>query len=321
MPDSSIRLLESESDLGRYLSPEDRAQADQVEFPTVELGPGPVKVSSTLRSRGAFAGMLARGMILQSSRLGDHAGLRLIGPGDIVSVTSALPSMLVLEDECRATVATEVVLLGREMLLAGRRWPWLIAGLHTRMAEQADRLATQLMICQLPRVDDRLLAMMWLLAESWGQVTPSGTLLPVELTHSALGGLVGARRPTVTLALSELTERGSVVRQADGWLLLQRPKTPAAGQGEAPGEPRPLTPIADAWTDPAGLGADERIVAAADADADVHARLHATVARLRLEHETRTEQLRERLDRLVASRKRAHEVRVRIRTNRTGPDH
>ena len=34
--------------------------------------------------------------------------------------------------------------------------------------------------------------MMWLLAESWGQVTSAGTTLPLTLTHDTLGGLVGA---------------------------------------------------------------------------------------------------------------------------------
>jgi hypothetical protein len=88
------------------------------------------------------------------------------------------------------------------------------------------------MICQLPRVDERLLALMWLLAESWGQVTPAGTLLPIALTHAALGGLIGARRPTVTLALGNLTAAGVIRRQPRGWLLLGSPHELAtAGAG------------------------------------------------------------------------------------------
>ena len=78
------------------------------------------------------------------------------------------------------------------------------------MADGAQRLAVQLAICQLPRVQDRVLAMLWLLAESWERVTSSGTTLSLSLTHQAL---VGARRPTVTLALGELAERGAVVQQ------------------------------------------------------------------------------------------------------------
>jgi CRP/FNR family transcriptional regulator, cyclic AMP receptor protein len=45
-------------------------------------------------------------------------------------------------------------------------------------------------------------------------------VVPLALTHRILGQLVGARRPTVSTALSELAERGELVRRPDGsWLL------------------------------------------------------------------------------------------------------
>ena len=45
-------------------------------------------------------------------------------------------------------------------------------------------------------------------------------MIPLALTHRILGQLVGARRPTVSTALSELAERDELVRRADGsWLL------------------------------------------------------------------------------------------------------
>jgi hypothetical protein len=68
--------------------------------------------------------------------------------------------------------------------------------------------------------------MMWLLAESWGRVTPSGTWLPIKLTHSTLGELIGAKRPTVSLALRDLIQGGAVQAQSDGWLLLSEPPAP-----------------------------------------------------------------------------------------------
>jgi hypothetical protein len=44
--------------------------------------------------------------------------------------------------------------------------------------------------------------------------------VPLALTHRILGQLVGARRPTVSTALSELAEREELVRRPDGsWLL------------------------------------------------------------------------------------------------------
>jgi len=58
-----------------------------------------------------------------------------------------------------------------------------------------------------------------LLAERWGMVTPQGRIIRLPLTHETLGSLIGARRPTVSLALGDLAERGEVVRQDGGWLL------------------------------------------------------------------------------------------------------
>lgn len=312
-PAASIRLFEAEPDLARYLSAEAREQAAQVRLPTVELPNGTLNIGSMLKRQGAFAGLALHGMILQSLRLGEHAGLRLIGPGDFISLTGTPTSMLVLEQDCRVTASTRVVLFGRELLLASRRWPWLIAGLHSRMAEQSERLTTQLMICQLPRVDDRLLAMLWLLAESWGQVTGSGTVVPIELTHSALGGLIGARRPTVTLALSELTERGAIVRQADGWLLLEPPKAPQAGQGETLGAPRLLTPVSEVWAEDPSLQSDQRLAE----DAAAYSQLRETVARLRTEHNSRAQTVRAHLDEVIATRERISATRKRIRRARS----
>jgi DNA-binding MarR family transcriptional regulator len=42
----------------------------------------------------------------------------------------------------------------------------------------------------------------------------------VRLTHDVIGGLVGSRRPTVTLALSQLSCRGLIERSdGDRWRL------------------------------------------------------------------------------------------------------
>jgi len=51
-------------------------------------------------------------------------------------------------------------------------------------------------------------------------VSGDGVVVPLALTHRILGQLVGARRPTVSTALSELADRQELVRRGDGsWLL------------------------------------------------------------------------------------------------------
>jgi CRP-like cAMP-binding protein len=61
--------------------------------------------------------------------------------------------------------------------------------------------------------------LLWALAERWGRVSTQGVRLPLQLPHRTLATLVGARRPSVTTALSGLARDGLVERTDDGWLL------------------------------------------------------------------------------------------------------
>jgi hypothetical protein len=210
--------------------------------------------------------------------------------------------MLLEEPSYHSDAPALVAVLGREMSVAIRRWPGLSSGLELLVAAESERMATQLVICQLPRVDKRLLAIMWLLAETWGQVTPSGTRLPLELTHDLLGELVGARRSTVTLALGKLSERGAIVRQANGWLLLE----PLPGQSPLGG-----------WADVPSRLPDELTVwrdgtRPSPASIEFYSELRETVARLAADHAARVDRHRNRLDELARTRKGSREVRQRI---------
>jgi len=177
-----------------------------------------------------------------------------------------------------------------------------MAGLHARIGDQSERLAIQLVICQLPRVEDRLLALLWLLAESWGRVTPLGTLVPVSLTHDALGELIGARRSTVTLALNELTERGAIVRQNGTWLLLESPPEPI---GEMPSvqEPRLLGDAPSSWTS---------TEVNTEVDAASRVALRETFVRLQEQHRRDIEGFRGRVSKVGTSRERSRVIRREV---------
>jgi hypothetical protein len=205
-------------------------------LPVARVEKGEAELGDALAGRHAFGALVLDGMLLQRLQLAEQEAMRLIGPGDVISLEPPQAPSLVQQLGRRAIADVRLALLGHDFLAAARRWPGLIAALHVRTAEQAERVGAQVVICQLPRVADRLLAMMWLLADSWGRVTAAGVMLPVVLTHEALGELIGARRPTVSLALAELIDRGSVVRQQSGWLLLEGPTeaTAAAPLAEAP---------------------------------------------------------------------------------------
>ena len=72
------------------------------------------------------------------------------------------------------------------------------------------------------RVEQRVMAIFCHLASRTGTVTPDGVLLPQQLAHRQIADLVGARRPTVTLALTFLQNHDLIRRREDGrWLLAQ----------------------------------------------------------------------------------------------------
>jgi CRP/FNR family transcriptional regulator, cyclic AMP receptor protein len=205
-PSSSVSLLEIEPDLAEVLSDDERAEARRFRLPIAGVDKDG-DVAEVLERSGAFGAIVLEGMLLQALQIGEDTTLGLVGPSSFVPTADAPEVMPIVGMRLFVPVPTRLILLGDRLLIAVRRWPWIVSSLHARMLESSNRLATQLAICQLPRVEDRLIALMWLLAEFWGRVTPAGTRVRISLSHEVLGRLVGARRPTVTLALSKLAEQ------------------------------------------------------------------------------------------------------------------
>ena len=296
-----VPLLDARLELTRYLSAEELAEVANISLPVVTVEPGDLDLSALLTAHRAFGAAVLEGLVTNSLRIGEQAGIQLLGPGDLlVPPSELLPDWLAAFQSQTAGTA-RLGLFGNELLAAAYRWPRVLQGLYACIGEQMQRLMAQLVICQLPRVDDRVLAMLWLLSESWGHVTPSGVRLPLTLTHETLGALVGAARPTVTLALGKLADDGAIVHQDSGWLLLKPP-------------PRSTTPpakilppdIADdvpgRWTSEAEP-VDEFIA---------YAELRDAVHRLREQHQLNRQTTREQLERVRSGRIRMLAVRQRI---------
>jgi CRP/FNR family cyclic AMP-dependent transcriptional regulator len=230
---SEVSLLEIEPDLAEVLSDEQRSVARRFSLPVAAVDKGE-DVAGLLEESGAFGAIVLEGMLVQALRIGEDPTLRLIGPGSFVPLPRGLVPMPVVGMRLLVPVSTRLVLLGEQLLIAAQRWPSIVSMLHARMLEHSERLATQLAICQLPRVEDRLMAVMWLLADYWGHVTPAGVRLRLSLSHEVLGGLIGARRSTVTLAVSNLAERGSLIRQDDEWLIVEPARAQVSAEPMAP---------------------------------------------------------------------------------------
>jgi hypothetical protein len=171
---------------------------------------------------------------------------------------------------------------------------------------QLGRQSADQAIAQLPRVEDRLLALFWHLADRWGRRHRDDIAIGLPLTHEALGRLIGARRPTVSLGLRALAEEGALHREGEQWVLAASSLEQLGAHAPARARPRAVPSsergvlVAVPEPEPPGSGEDG------------HRRLHERVALLReqLKHDqarhqqaiSQTREIRERVARARAQR-------------------
>jgi CRP-like cAMP-binding protein len=172
--------------------------------------------------------MVCDGLVVRELDLARTGTADLLGPGDLIALGQGTDSLLAIGESWHVGTGATVAILDERLLPALHAWPALGARLIARASCQASRAAEQRAISQLPRVELRLRAFMWHLAERWGRIASTGVVVPIEVTHGALGRLVGARRPTVSLALAELAREGAMVRRDDGSWLLRADSNPSA---------------------------------------------------------------------------------------------
>jgi CRP/FNR family transcriptional regulator, cyclic AMP receptor protein len=184
--------------------------------------------------------LVVEGIVAHDVLVGGTTSTELIGPGDVLRPWTREGRPL-LQRALRWYVLSEgrVALLDRDFSRRLGAWPEINAMVMDRLSQRAERLATAQAIAKLTRVERRVLAYLWHLAERWGRVTGDGVLVPLTLSHRMLGQIVGARRPTVTAAVRLLIESGEVVRRPDGsWLLMGNGHHPPADEPERPVPPR-----------------------------------------------------------------------------------
>jgi CRP-like cAMP-binding protein len=223
------RVLDVDPDLAKGLRPRDLAEARAAVLAAVEDVP-PGTWSPEERLRRSLAALVQDGLLLHYGAVGRSVVTELLGPGDLILPVGHDPvGLLPVESEWVAAEGTTIMWLGRRFERAARRWPSLSRALLSRAQERIQRATTLQAIAQLRRVDERLIALLWHLADRWGRVNELGVVVPLELRHAVLARLVGACRPSVTTALTQLTAQGVIVRQPDtGWILLGDPRDPLA---------------------------------------------------------------------------------------------
>jgi len=224
----SIALLDADPDLGQLLPEQQREEARRVlavRYHVVEPGPWD---GERLRDAGPenVGLLMLDGLMTRELALADNVSGELLGPGDLVRPWQAAGPERLVPFGVRWTVleTTRLAVLDRRFATTVTRFPPVNAMLIDRLTERSQRLALMQAISQLNGVDRRLLTLFWHMAERWGRVTSAGVSVSVSVPHRVIAQLVGARRPTVSTALSQLADRGELIRQSDGtWLLTGAP--------------------------------------------------------------------------------------------------
>lgn len=216
-------LLDLDPDLAEDMDPRMRFVARRTATVVTFIGgPGELELRSWLATTVGGPGLLVlAGAVVCYTRVLDRMVAELVGRGDLIQRPGGPgeDEFLACELSWSALQQTRFAILDARFADQIRRWPQLTHALLRRAERRARNLAVQRAIASQPRLEVRLLLLLWHLAARWGKVEPGGIRLPLPLTHLLLGRLVGAERPSVTHALKRLVLAGSIRGGEDGWHL------------------------------------------------------------------------------------------------------
>jgi CRP-like cAMP-binding protein len=220
-----VRLLDHLPELAADLTNEQAAIACRaLTVPAIELNDGRCALrvcEADPRVTGTLFGLIViDGLLVREVNLGHRTATSLYGPGDAFDLRADEQCPLKVTAIIRCPHAATVAIFDDQVLAAMRRWPRMMARFFALMMRQLDRAGTNTAIAQLERVEDRLLGLFWQIADRWGRRSLDGILVDQPLTHEAIGHLIGARRPTVSLGLRALADEHLLQRRPDGiWVL------------------------------------------------------------------------------------------------------
>jgi CRP/FNR family transcriptional regulator, cyclic AMP receptor protein len=218
---SRVALLQVDAGLRDAVPEPERLFAERaVLVPGHELGPGVWRTDLLNADGEALAAIVVRGQGTREITIAGRRSAELLGPGDVFHPWLSSATVVPSTSRWTSDAAVLVAVLDGRFVSAARRWPQLMAAVDERLAEQLERSVLRAAIMALPRVEQRILGMFWQLAERWGTVRSEGVVIELAITHALIGQLIGAQRPTVSLALQALAGEGLLQRTShDSWML------------------------------------------------------------------------------------------------------
>ena len=216
-------LLDLDPELAAGLDPRMRIVARRsATVATFVAEPGELELQRWLEIAAGGPGLLVlSGALVSYARVLDRVVAEVVGSSDLLHLAGdgAREAFLDCDRSWSTLQPTRFAILDVRFADHVRRWPQITHALLHRAERRVQQLAVQRAIAAQPRLEVRLLLLLWHLAARWGKLEPRGVRVPLPLTHILLGRLVGAERPSVTHALKRLAVAGWIKGGEDGWHL------------------------------------------------------------------------------------------------------
>lgn len=211
-------VLDADDALAQELDLRSRVAARQLATArVVQVDVGECDLSSWFAVARRGPGLLVLdGLIVFETCTGDRIASELIGAGDLLQGSHLLTDDL-LERTChwRMLWPARIAVLDGDFAERVRPFPQLTRALLSRTCTRAAELDVLRAISSQPRLEVRLVLLLWHLSARWGRVEPGGVRLCLPLTHRLLGQLVAAERPSISHALKRLAQAELVTGHAD----------------------------------------------------------------------------------------------------------
>jgi CRP/FNR family transcriptional regulator, cyclic AMP receptor protein len=211
-------LLDADGELAEEFDVRARIAARQLATARViHVGVGACDLSPWFEASGQGFGLLVLdGLLALEIRVGGRTAVELVGPGDLLQpLGPASDQLLVRTCGWRALRTSKLAVLDGDFADRVRPFPQIVRILARRACRRPLELDVLRAISSQPRLDVRLVLLLWHLAARWGRVEPTGVRLSLPLTHRLLGQLVAAERPSISHALKRLAQAGLVTGTTD----------------------------------------------------------------------------------------------------------
>ena len=244
-PPLFVYVLDADDDLAGELDVRMRVAARQLATArAIQAKPGACDLGPWLRSAQRGPGLLLlEGLMAVHTRTVDRTVTELVGTGDLLQPEEGtgdddIPS----EAAYRVLQPCRLALLDDDFAQRVLPWPQIAHALLRRSERRCADLRVMRAICGQPRLEVRLVLLLWHLAARWGRVEPEGLRVTLPLTHRLLGQLVAAERPSVSNALGRLARAGLVTGDPGDWHLhgTLDDQLGLMIEHAAPAEPRPI---------------------------------------------------------------------------------